>query len=104
MSWDRPRSVPVVPNVAVVRGNFIGTEPSLDGDGSTWKIAVEESRDVEGMPNFVHPQVGKTIQVFVGSKHPLDFGVNDALEARVAYRGDERGGRFVLMGSDIRKL
>ncbi len=104
MSSDRPKSVPVVPNVAVVRGKFLGTEPSPDGDGSTWKIAVEESRDVEGMPNFLHAHVGKIIQVFVGSKRPLDFGVNDALEARVAYRGDERGGQFVLMGSDIHRL
>src|SRR5436309_2217806 len=94
MPFSGPRVVSAIPNAGLVRGRFIGAQP--EEWGSTWEIAVEESTDVEGMPNFVKPHIGQTIRVFVGDKAPTDVEVNDALQARVEYRGDERGGRFVV--------
>jgi hypothetical protein len=41
---------PVVPNASRVEGTLLAIEPEPDGVGSVWKIAVERSDDVEGLP------------------------------------------------------
>ena len=99
-----PSAVPVVPNASRVRGKLVRITPEPGGRGSVWEIAVHEAGDIEGMPNFARDQVGQTIQVYVHPQLQHDLAQADQCEARVAFRGDERGGRFVLVEDDVRKL
>ncbi len=96
--------VPVVPNASLVRGRLERIEPEPGGSGSVWEIGVDGSDDVEGMPNFTRTRVGQKIQVYVHPQFPRTLKAKDTVEARVAYRGDERGGRFVLVDDQVRKL
>jgi hypothetical protein len=95
-------AVSVQPNEARIRGKIVGVK--RDGAGSSWEVAVEEARDVEGMPNFAQSEVGKNIEVYVHPEFETTLAPEDSFEARIAFRGDERGGRFVLAHDDFRKL
>ena len=54
----------------------------------------------------VVPGQGQTIRVSVQPAVQLQDALqeNDSIEARVAYRGDEHGGRFSLVQDQVRKL
>lgn len=104
MSEFHPSSVRVVPNASVVRGKLLRIRPEASGRGSVWEIIVDEAQSVEGLPNFVQSHIAQTIEVYVHPELRHDLAEMDAIEARVAYRGDERGGRFVLIEDDARKL
>lgn len=95
---------PMVPNASRVRGRLIGIEPEPDGNGANWEIALDEAQDVDGLPNFARAYTGQVIQVYVHPELQTDVSEKDRLEARVSYRGDERGGRFALVEDDVRKL
>lgn len=98
------RGAPVVPNAARIRGRLLRMAPEPDGRGSVWDVAVDEALDVDGLPNLAQPYVGRTIQLFVHQALQHDLAEQARVEARVAYRGDERGGRFALIEDDVRKL
>lgn len=104
MPGHQPAGVPVVPNASQVRGRLIRIKPEPGERGSVWEIAVEEARDVEGFPNFAQAHVGQIIQVYVHPSIQHELAETDRMEARLAFRGDERGGRFVLIDDDVRKL
>jgi hypothetical protein len=93
----------VIPNAALVRGKLISVKVRPDG-GSDFDIIVDKAFDVSGYPNFARSYIGQTIWVSVqpGLQHALQE--SDSIEARVAYRGDERGGRFTLVEDYLRKL
>lgn len=103
---DRPDAfgVPAEPNASRIRGRLVSIRPGPEGQGATWEIVVAASDDVENMRNFGRAHVGLTITVYVppGSRHRL--AANDALEARVTFQGDERGGAFFLIEDDARRL
>jgi len=94
----------VKPNASKVRGEIISIRPEPDGFGSNWKIAVAEAKDVDNLPNFARPYVGQIISVYIHPELKHNLSEKDQLEARVTYRGDERGGRFALVEDDVRKL
>ena len=96
--------VPVVPNASKVRGSLVRIKPEPGGRGSIWEITVDEARDIEGLPNFARAHIGEMIQVYVHQELLHKLAESDELEARIAYRGDERGGRFVLIEDDVHKL
>jgi hypothetical protein len=104
MSGFKHAAVSVVPNASRVRGQLLHIGPDRGGRGSLWEVKVKEARDVPGMPNFAVAHVGKAINIYVHPelKSPLKAG--DTLEARVAYRGDERGGEFAIVDDDVRRL
>lgn len=104
VSEFQPSGVPVVPNASRVRGRLVRIKREPGARGSVWEITVDEARDVEGLPNFAQAHVGKIIQVYVHQELHHDLAERDSLEARIAFRGDERGGRFVLIEDDVRKL
>ncbi len=104
MSGFQPSGVPVVPNASQVRGRLLRIKPEPGARGFVWEIAVYEARDIEGLPNFAKAHVGKIIQVYVHQESHRDLAEADSVEARIAFRGDERGGRFVLIEDDVRKL
>ena len=97
----RKAMAPVQPNAAHIRGKVVGIK--REGDGSNWEVAVDEVRDVGGMANFAQSEVGKTISVYVHPDMNCNIARGDAIEAQVAFRGDEKGGRFVVSGDDVRK-
>jgi len=99
---SQPAGVGVVPNASQVCGTLVRV--SSDGNGSLWKIAVDETRDVDGMPNFAKAYVGDTIQVYVHPHLRADVTERGRVQARVAFRGDERGGQFVLVEDDVHRL
>lgn len=104
MLYGSPAAVPVAPNASQVRGIVARVTPEGDGCGSLWEIAVDETRDVDGMPNFAQPYVGTTIQTYIHPRLQTDVREKDRVQARVAFRGDARGGRFVLIDDDVHKL
>ena len=104
MFRQRAPGAQVVPNASRVRGRLVQVQPEPDGYGSVWEVAVDESLDIDGLPNFTRAHVGKTIPVYVHPELEHELTEKDKMEARVTFRGDERGGRFVLTEDDVRKL
>src|SRR5947209_6778599 len=94
--------VPVQPNAATIRGRIVHVKP--EGNGSTLEVEVAEARDVDGMANFVRSEVGKSINVYIHPELNAKLVPRDSIEAQIAYRGDEDGGRFVLTDDKVRKL
>ena len=97
-----PRPVPVVPNASRIRGRIV--RQTAGEEGALWEISLDTAEDVEGMPNFAHSYVGQTIQVHLHPTLKTSVKQGDSVEARVAYRGDERGGRFAIVGDDVKKV
>jgi hypothetical protein len=100
---DSSARVHVIPNASWVRGRFLDARPAPTGEGSIWSLEVTQADDVSGYPNFVRDRVGQTIEVFVAAGSALEVAVNDRVAAEIAYRGDERGGTFVVRG-EVTKL
>jgi hypothetical protein len=98
------RQAPVVPNASRVRGRLVHIRPDPEGDGSVWELTVAEALDVDDLPNFVATATGQTISVYVHAGLRTALHEADLIEARVAYRGDQRGGRFTLVQDDVRRL
>ena len=90
-----PSRVPVIPNASDIR--FQVERAAADERGATWDVAVQESGDVPGQPNFARPYVNQTITVH--APPGVKAAAGDVLVARVAFRGDEGGGKFVLVGN-----
>src|SRR5262245_50822362 len=96
--------VPVAPNACQVRGRVKQVAADPDGRGAVWSLTVSDAVDLPGYPNFGRDQVGQTISVFVPKGTAPDVAPHDTVEARVAFRGDEHGGRFVVVEDDARKI
>lgn len=92
----------VVPNAGYVVGSLRRIVADPDG-GSVWTIAVEETRDIGNHPNFAKDRAGAALDVYVGPGLKKAFHEGDRIQARVVYRGDERGGRFALVDDDVKK-
>lgn len=101
MTQSRSHAVPVVPNASQIRGQLRQIRPEPDGRGAVWTIRVDAAHDVEGMPNFARAYVGQPIEVYVHPELRPMLTEQNSLEARVAFRGDERGGRFVLLNAEL---
>jgi len=97
-------SISVVPNASQVRGTLKHIVPEGSGRGFTWEIAVDETCDIDGLPNFAQAYVGTTIHAYIHPRLHIPIAENDQVQARVAFRGDEHGGRFILIDDDIQRL
>jgi hypothetical protein len=90
----------------LVHGRILDIRPdptSFRGEGADWKVEVAEVEDVAGARNFARGRAGSVIDLFIPSLPPgFDVAVGDVICARVSFKGDERGGRFVLV-DDLRK-
>lgn len=82
---------------------IVGVKPEPDGFGSVLGIAVDEARGLDGMADFVGEHVGETISVYAHPELRIGVGEGVEIEARVAFRGDARGGRFALIDG-VREL
>jgi hypothetical protein len=98
-------AVPVVPNESLVVGEVL--EKSLVDSSALGiepqqtllhlKLRIITVEGVEGKENFLQGQEGKTIEVYAKE---LDSPVvaTNSIEARITFRGDERMGRYWLVG------
>jgi hypothetical protein len=93
--------VPVIPNASRVHGRLQRVE--AEPGGAIWHLHVAGAADVPDHPNFVRDRVGQTISLYVPEGMAPPVAAGDAVEAEVAFRGDERGGRFVAVGDGARK-
>ena len=104
MYEPEPMGVQAAPNESRVRGRLLSITPGEAGQGTTWKLKVEKSLDVDDLPNFARAHTGKTIEILIPPELKHHLAKGDAIEARVCYDGDERGGAFFLIDGDVRKL
>ncbi len=86
-----------MPNASQVRGRLVQIITDPVSESPVWVISVEEAADVEGLPNFVQPYVGSQIHVLTPSSLERRPAPGDQITVRIAFHGDERGGRFVLV-------
>jgi hypothetical protein len=100
--------VTTVPNESWLHGRVLDIRPdptSFRGEGADWKLQVVAVEDVPGARNFARGRAGSVMDLFVPSLPPgVEVAVGDAIRARVSFQGDERSGRFVLVGDDLRKM
>jgi hypothetical protein len=99
----KPARAPVIPNSGRISGEIVQIQPEADGFGSTWEVSVRDVEDVPGFTNFARSYLHGTLALYV---HPglQDWAVvHDHIVAKVTFRGDERGGRFVVVDDDLHK-
>ena len=99
-------AVPAAPNESVVVGevleknlidaSVLGIEPRQPL--LYWKLRIITVENVQGRENFLRGQEGKTIEVY--SKE-LNTPVipTQSIETRITFRGDEKMGRYWMIGS-----
>jgi hypothetical protein len=95
---------PVMPNAGRIYGEILRILPEADGFGAICEVAVQEVQDVPGFTNFARSYCGRTIAVFLHPGLQQRAAVHDRIVAKVAFRGDEHGGRFVVLDDDFRKV
>jgi hypothetical protein len=92
-----------MPNAARIRGKILHILPEADGFGAIWEVAIRDVQDVPGFTNFARSYRGDTVSLFVNPGLQARATAHDRIAAKVAFRGDERGGRFVVLDDDLRK-
>ncbi len=100
----RPPQVAAAPNLAEVRGRLLCIRPEQGGPGTVWEIAVDDTQDVEGLPNYARPYLGKTIAAYAHAQLRSDLREQQRFRARLAYRGGANGGRFVIVEDAVQAL
>ena len=98
-----PRAVPVVPNSARVRARLLGVRDDPAG-GSLVSLEVRSADDVPGVANFIKSRVGQVIEAKIPAGITTSGAESDEVQVEIAYRGDEGGGRFVVVGDGMEKL
>ncbi len=104
MRRTQSSNVSVVPNASKVRGVLLQIKPEPDGWGSVWELALNNTCSIPELPNFVNDYVGRIIEVFVPPRPRHNVKERDEIEAKVAFRGDEKSGRFVLVEGEAHKV
>jgi hypothetical protein len=94
---------PVMPNAGRIRAQVLRIQPEADGFGSTWEVSVQDVKDVPGFANFARSYLDSTLALYVHSGLQGRAAVHDTIAAEIAFRGDERGGRFVVLDDDLQK-
>lgn len=104
MDDQQPRGVPTAPNESIVCGKLVEVSAGPEGMGSTWRVNVEEARDVGELPNLTRGCVGETIVIYVHPEMRKEFKAGDTVAVNVSFQGDEHGGAFFLLDQKVRKL
>ncbi|HKV11830.1 MAG TPA: hypothetical protein VJ725_27035 [Thermoanaerobaculia bacterium] len=103
---DEPENfrVPAAPNESVVRGRVVRIRPTPEGLGAIWDVELKEAEEVENLANLARSRVGETVSIYIHPDLKVKIRVEDFIEARILFQGDERGGAFFLKGQDVRPL
>jgi hypothetical protein len=102
------QAVPVIPNEGIIEGEVVSyciISSSILNIKPAQKlyrlrIKVTASKDVKGKQNLTKNKVGKTIEVYSKKKIPEDI-FKKTINARIVYRGDERGGLYWIKAISI---
>ena len=97
MDAEAVKSVATVPNLAEIHGTLLRVLPEQENAGAIWEIAVDETIDVEGLPNFARAYQGKTMAAYVHAAFRANVQDQQRVSVRVAYRGGATEGRFVIV-------
>lgn len=97
MDEQQLRGITAAPNESKVCGALVKVERGPEGVGYVWKIRVDESYDINGLPNFTKDRVGKIIPIYVPPEMGKDYKEADMVKVHVSFQGDERGGAFFLV-------
>ncbi len=102
--------VSVIPNESLITSTVLEYSivnsklEKIEPEQTLYRLFVEvtESKAVEDKVNIAKKDVGKTIKLFSKEKlSPCLFGKE--IEVSVAYRGDERGGRYWIRRIELPK-
>ncbi len=94
--------VSVMPNASVVTGTVQGIEHPATARWPVLELTIRCADDVEGLPNFVAGEVGKTIPIHLRGQVRADQLAPQAqVRLRVEFRGDERGGGYYAHADDL---
>jgi hypothetical protein len=107
LSSGQARAVPAAPNESLVHGEIIEVEAidslTLDIRPKRTilrvKLRLIKVDAVEGRSNFLRPAEGKTIEVYtteIATQFPT---VGKTVKGRISFRGDERSGRYWIVGT-----
>jgi hypothetical protein len=107
LSSGHAEAVPAAPNESLIHGEIIEVEAidslTLDIRPSRkllrLKLRLIKVDAVEGKSNFLRAAEGKTVEVYAtdGTKQPAAVG--KTVKGRVSFRGDERNGRYWIVGT-----
>lgn len=100
----QPLRAPVAPNECKIRGTLTEVERGPEDLGFIWKVTVDETDDVNNLPNFARTHVGNSISIYVHPEMKQQLKAGNDIEAHVFFQGDEQGGAFFLANDDVRKL
>ena len=105
-----PVPVPAAPNASIVTAwvlEYRSVDPSTLGIAPgqvvyAWALCVLDSEDVPDRANFTRNYVGRVLHAY--SRQPVASAARQAaVRARVAFRGDERGGHFWIEAFTVRQ-
>lgn len=100
-------AVPVVPNESLVTAEVVEQDIV---DSATlkiepkqelyrWKLRLIKVEAVQNKANFLAGYEGKSIEALSKEAPPVSSLVGKTIKARVSFRGDEKNGRYWLVGS-----
>lgn len=101
-------AVPVVPNEGIIEGKVVGycvissVVLNIKPDSTFYRLAilVTASKSTVGKPNFARDKSGGIIEVYSREKLSGNF-FNQNINARIMYRGDEKGGLYWIKNINI---
>jgi hypothetical protein len=106
VSLKQVQAVPAAPNQSLVHAEVIEATAI---DSSTLGISPQRTlfrvklrlikvKPVEGLRNFLQGAEDKTIEVYATDALPVEL-VGKAIKSRIGFRGDERSGRYWIVGA-----
>ena len=93
--------IPVMPNASVAVGTIesVSSHPTRAGDAAIC-LNVRRTVRVAGMPDFIHSEIGRSIDVIVRQGQQLDLREGATVQLTISYEGDESGGGYYANASD----
>jgi len=97
--------VPVMPNAAIATGTVesISADPARAGDAAIC-LNVRRTDRVADLPDFIHSEIGRSINVIVRQGQQLDLRAGATIQLTVRYEGDESGGGYYANASDYQLI
>ncbi len=93
-----PAGVPVIENRSQVTAQLIMQSPVDDDPGLLrLHVLVTATQEVEGMPSFTAGQEGQEADLFIQAEQMVAIENGASFNAEVSYRGDEYGGKLVII-------
>ena len=101
------RAVPAVPNESLVYGEILEVDvidsTSLDirPKRKLWRLKLRLIKvdGIEGKNNFLRAAEDQTVEVYTADDTKRSAAVGQKVKGRISFRGDERSGRYWIVGT-----